>query len=116
MPTIEDLQTIKVIIIPGSGHSSYNHTVSWIPPLKDFIRRVMNEFPHIKLIGGCFGEQSTAAAMGGKVEKMPHNPERPKCLGREHIQLTDEFFQQPFVIRYMEKNGLTRDTFPKLIL
>jgi len=76
----------------------------------------MNEYPHIKLIGGCFGEQVTAAAMGGKVEKMPYNSEKPKCLGREHVQLTDDFFEQGFVKRYMDKSGLTRETFPKLIL
>jgi GMP synthase-like glutamine amidotransferase len=76
----------------------------------------MNEHTHIKLIGGCFGEQVTAQTMGGKVEKMPKNEETPKCLGREHIQLTDEFFHQSFVVRYMEKNGLTKETFPKMIL
>jgi GMP synthase-like glutamine amidotransferase len=115
-PSVEDLQNLKAIIIPGSGHSTYSTKTSWIPLLKDFIRRVMNEFPHIRLIGGCFGEQSIACAMGGVVEKMPYNPENPKCLGREHIQLTDEFFQQPFVIRFMEKNDLTRETFPRMIL
>ena len=117
LPSEEDLKSAKAIIFPGSGHAVYNeHKVSWIPPLKDFIRRVINECPHIRIIGGCFGEQTTAVAMGGKVEKMPYNAERPKCLGREHIQLTDEFFEQAFVKRYMDKVGLTRETFPKLIL
>lgn len=54
--------------------------------------------------------------MGGKVEKMPYNAVTPKIIGREEIKPTDEFFEQPFVKRYMEKNLLTRDTFPKVIL
>lgn len=93
LPSDEHLKTLRTVIIPGSGHAVYNANVSWIPEVKDFIRRVITEYPHIKIIGGCFGEQITAAAMGGKVEKMPYNPERPKCLGREHIQFTDEFFE-----------------------
>jgi len=94
LPSEEDLATIKTIIIPGSGHAVYNeHKVSWISPLKAFIRRVMNECAHIRIIGGCFGEQITASAMGGKVEKMPYNAERPKCLGREQVQLSDEFYE-----------------------
>jgi len=93
LPSEEDLKSLKAIIIPGSSHSVYNATVSWIPHLKDFIRNVINEHPHIKLIGGCFGEQVTAAAMGGHVEKMPYNAENPKCLGREHVKMTDEFFE-----------------------
>ena len=56
LPSDEELKTIKGIILPGSGASVYDNKVSWIPPLLDFIRRVMNEYPHIKLIGGCFGE------------------------------------------------------------
>jgi len=116
LPSEEDLKTIKTIIFPGSGHSVYDESVSWIPGLKDFIRRIFNEYPQIKMIGGCFGEQVTAQAMGGRVEKMPRNEERPKCLGREHIQLTDEFFEQPFVKKYMAKTGLTRETFPNMVL
>lgn len=115
-PSDEELQTIKGIILPGSGVSVYNKTVPWIPTLLDFIRRVINEYPHIRIIGGCFGEQSTAEAMGGKVEKMPYNPERPKVLGRELCVPTDQFFEQPFVKRYMDKNNYTKETFPKMVL
>lgn len=94
LPSDDDLKTIRAIIFPGSGHAVYNEDkVAWIPPLKDFIRRILNEYPHIRIIGGCFGEQVTAAAMGGKVEKMPYNEARPKCLGREHVQLTDDFYE-----------------------
>lgn len=85
LPSEEDLKTLKAIIFPGSGHSVYDETVTWVPALKEFIRRVINEYPQIRIIGGCFGEQVTAQAMGGRVEKMPYNAENPKCLGREHV-------------------------------
>jgi len=54
--------------------------------------------------------------MGGRTEKMPYNSERPKCLGREWIQPTDEFYEQPWVKRYMENNSYERETFPKIVL
>jgi GMP synthase-like glutamine amidotransferase len=76
----------------------------------------LNEYPNIKMVGGCFGEQATAMAMGGNVEKMPYNAERPKIIGREEIKPTDEFFEQGFVKRFMDNNQLSRDTFPRLVL
>jgi GMP synthase-like glutamine amidotransferase len=97
LPSEEELQTIKCLILPGSGRSVYDTTVGWIAPLKEFIVRIINDYPHIKIIGGCFGEQVTAQAMGGLTTKMPYNAERPKCLGREWIQPTDNFFEQRFV-------------------
>jgi hypothetical protein len=57
LPSDDDLKSIKAIIFPGSGHAVYNeHKVAWITDLKHFIRRILNEHPHIKIIGGCFGE------------------------------------------------------------
>jgi len=84
-PTDEELKSLKCVIIPGSSRSAYDNTTTWIPSVKDFIRTVMNEHPHIKLIGGCFGMQVTASTMGGKAEKMPYNPDKPNIIGREHI-------------------------------
>jgi GMP synthase-like glutamine amidotransferase len=115
-PSDEDLATIRTIIFPGSSRSAYDTSVSWVGEVKDFIRRVMNEYPHIKIIGGCFGKQATAMAMGGNVEKMPFNAERPKIIGREEIKPTDEFFEQGFVKRFMDNNQYTRETFPKIVL
>jgi len=34
----------------------------------------MNNYPHIKWLGGCFGEQAIAHTMGGLVEKRPLDP------------------------------------------
>jgi GMP synthase-like glutamine amidotransferase len=84
---------LKLIILSGSGQSAYDTSVSWIPGLKDFIRHVYKNYPHVKIIGGCFGEQITAYSLGGMVEKMPYNAKVEKCLGREWIKPTDEFFE-----------------------
>jgi GMP synthase-like glutamine amidotransferase len=54
---------------------------------------VYKNHPHIKIIGGCFGEQITAHTLGGLVEKLPYNPKIEKCLGREWIKPTDVFFE-----------------------
>lgn len=116
LPTEEELSTIKTIIFSGSGYSVYEENVSWIPVVQDYIRTIIRDYPNIKLIGGCFGEQIIAQALGGKVEKMPHNPHRESCLGRELINMTDDFFQQAFAQRYMGNNGLTQETFPKMVL
>lgn len=56
LPSEEDLKTLKAVIIPGSSRSAYDNTTTWIPEIKDFIRTVLNEYPNIKLVGGCFGE------------------------------------------------------------
>lgn len=115
-PSEEELKTMKYLIIPGSCRSVYDSTVSWIPAVKEYIRRVFNDYPHIKIFGGCFGEQITAQTMGGNVERMPPNPERPKIIGREQVKFTDEFYELDWVKRYMEKNDLTRDTLTDVTL
>jgi hypothetical protein len=44
------------------------------------------------------------------------SPDRVKIIGREHIKLTEDFFGLPYVIKYMEKKGLTKEAFPKIVL
>jgi len=107
LPSEDDMKTLKAVIIPGSSRSSYDNTTTWIPVVKDFIRTLLNEYPDIKLIGGCFGEQTIAATMGGKAEKMPYNAERPNIIGRELIQPTDDFYSQSWVKSFMAKNNYT---------
>jgi hypothetical protein len=41
---------------------------------------------------------------------------REKIIGREHIKLTDAFFELPYITRYMKDKGLSRDTFPPLVM
>lgn len=57
-------------------------------------------------------------ALGGKCEQMKDiDPRRKKILGREHIQLTDAFFEMPYVQKYMRDKGIaSREDFPPLVL
>lgn len=68
------------------------------------------------MVGGCFGEQLLAHTLGGKTEKMHMNPKRPKVLGREFINPTNEFFDQRWVKKYMNDKNLTRKNFPNIVL
>ena len=42
--------------------------------------------------------------------------DRPKILGRETIKLTEAFFEQHYVQRYMKEHGLSVETFPSVVL
>jgi GMP synthase-like glutamine amidotransferase len=45
-PSTEELKHLKGIVFPGSKYSAYDdETLSWLPPLKENIRRVYNEYP-----------------------------------------------------------------------
>ena len=110
------LKTMKVLILPGSGHSAYEENNDWLDKLKDFVKKVWVEYPHIKIVGGCFGSQVLAHCLGGKVEKMKLTKERPKILGRELIKMTDDFYNLGWVKRFLKKNNLTKENIPPIVL
>lgn len=47
---------------------------------------------------------------------MPQRTVRHKVIGRELIDMTDEFYTQPWVLNYMARHNLTKKTFPKIVL
>ncbi len=53
----------------------------------------MANYPHIKMIGVCYGHQLIASSCGGLVEKLPMKVDMPRVIGREKIILTDDLFQ-----------------------
>ncbi len=55
-------------LITGSRHGVYDG-LSWIEPLKAFLRRARAE--GVPIIGVCFGHQIMAEAFGGRAEKWP---------------------------------------------
>jgi len=57
-----------------------------------------------------------AQYLGGKVQKMFLGVDRPKILGRESIKLSESFFELAYVQKYMSDQGLTKDTFPTVVL
>lgn len=69
-PTREQLKEMKGIIFPGAEDCSFDNSLPWLQGLRDFIKMVYDEYPHIKIIGCCFGHQIIAGVLGGKAEKM----------------------------------------------
>jgi GMP synthase-like glutamine amidotransferase len=117
VPSKEDLKSIKVNIFPGSARAVYEKSNTFVDTVSEMIRDVIENYPEIKLFGSCFGHQIFAHALGGKVEQMTSIPEdRKKVIGRELIQLTDPFYELPYVSSYMKKKGYTRETLPALIM
>lgn len=55
-------------LLTGSRHGTYEEH-AFIPPLEDFIRRAYAA--GVPLVGICFGHQTIAQALGGRVEKFP---------------------------------------------
>lgn len=53
-------------LITGSKFSAYG-AQPWIPPLKEFILKIVEA--RLPLVGICFGHQIIAEALGGRVEK-----------------------------------------------
>lgn len=87
IPTIQDLQKFKGIIISGSPKSA-NDNIDWIWKLKELVQnaaKVWEEAPkqRSKIIGVCFGHQLIASALGGKVER---NPDKDFVAQTEEIK------------------------------
>jgi GMP synthase-like glutamine amidotransferase len=98
VPTDEDLKSIKALVFPGSARAVYDESNLFVPVVSEFIRKVIDRLPHIKLFGSCFGHQIFAHALFGQVEQMKDiSPDRVKIIGREHIKLTEDFFKLPYV-------------------
>ncbi len=45
------------------------------------------------MVGVCFGHQLLAHALGGRVERMTNLNGRPLFIGREEINVKDNFFE-----------------------
>ena len=117
LPTEGDLQSIKVLVFPGSARAVYDESNLFVSVVSAFIRKVMESYPSVKLFGSCFGHQIFGHALGGQTSQMQGIPSwRQKIIGREHIQLTDSFFTMPYVQKYMSDNSLTIDTFPSIVM
>lgn len=54
-PTEQDLKDCKVVIFPGSAYDAYKDDIEWIVACRNIVTKIYREYPHIKLIGGCFG-------------------------------------------------------------
>ena len=57
---------LKGVVISGSGCSSYDQA-DWIIQMKEWVV-VASKYPHLKIVGSCFGHQLFAEALGGGVK------------------------------------------------
>ncbi|CED84458.1 Predicted glutamine synthetase [Phaffia rhodozyma] len=73
------------LLISGSFATVYQEAkYPWIPQLLTFLRRVGDDFAHVRMIGICFGLQCLTRAYGGEVVRNPAGWE----LGTYDINLT----------------------------
>lgn len=89
-PTESELKKIQGIVISGSEWSVYDNTVQPIGKFLEKLRNLVKNHPEIKILGVCFGCQSLAQALGGKVEKMSLGP-KPMLMMREKLSLLNDF-------------------------
>ena len=103
LPSEAELEQMEAIFIPGSVASVNDFEKHpWLPVLTRLVQNVFENHPHIKIVGICFGAQIIAQALGGQVERMPmfdivSASKVPLFIGKETIDLREEFFAQPFV-------------------
>ncbi|CDW86551.1 UNKNOWN [Stylonychia lemnae] len=115
-PDEKTLKNLKGIILPGSKYSVYDESLTWIEPLKDFVRKVYYDYQNIKLVGICFGHQLIAHSLGGKTEKMKQDVSNCMYIGKEEIKLQNTFFELPFVQKVLENVDISNIRINPLIL
>lgn len=54
-PSHEDLLSLQAIVFPGSHISVYDTKVPFNEEYRKFAQKVYYEYPHIKMVGICFG-------------------------------------------------------------
>jgi len=89
-PTEEELKKVKGVVISGSEWSVYNTSIEAIPVFLGRLRNLIHYHPSIKIIGICFGCQSLAQTLGGKVSKMKLE-NKPMLMNREKLNFMNNF-------------------------
>ncbi|KAH8427488.1 uncharacterized protein LDX57_005201 [Aspergillus melleus] len=82
---------ISAILLTGSAPAAYDTaTHPWINPLADYLTRIYNDFPHVKIFGSCFGHQILAQTLLSPPLKNELCPEGRE-MGLVPIALTEGF-------------------------
>ncbi|KAJ3177995.1 hypothetical protein HDU85_005715 [Gaertneriomyces sp. JEL0708] len=84
LPDEEEMNEFQSVLISGSRHDAHGDE-EWVLRLRDWIRRVWKNKPHVNFSGVCFGHQILARALGGRLGSGPTGWE----LARTRIHLTD---------------------------
>ncbi len=99
LPSEEDLENTKGIIIPGSHLTVYDD-IDFLRKTEQWINQFHLSNKNVKFLGICFGLQIFMTAMGGKVEKM----NTPFVRGPTKIEIEDSFWELEFV----RKSGVNK--------
>ncbi|KAF6752832.1 cytoplasmic protein [Ephemerocybe angulata] len=105
-PTKEKIDDYDGIILTGSAASAYEN-VEWVNKLVAFVKDLVENRSHIKVIGICFGHQIIARAFGG--ECVPNGGRWE--IGPTPLALTD-LGQRIFGVESLNIQAMHRDHVP----
>jgi GMP synthase (glutamine-hydrolysing) len=93
LPRIEELAQYDGLVLTGSHYSVLDKDLPWLQQLFAVIRYCVDNESAPRIVGGCFGCQAIAVALGGRVAK---NPNGSFVFAAEKIVLNDSLISKDF--------------------
>jgi len=108
-PSDEILKAAKGLVIPGSPSSAHKDD-EWLIKTRDWLKKFDTDYPNIRFLGVCFGEQIICHSLGGKSDAMEGRQTDPKFFIAkvEEIDVNPGFYD----MKFMKKNA---DVLPKKV-
>lgn len=106
-PDDKMLKKAKCIIIPGSDLSVHDN-IAFLRKTEKYLFNLIKDieekgkYPHLKILGICFGLQIIMSGFGAKLNK--NNWDKNSRFGPEIINLKDEFWE----LNYVKKSMVTK--------
>jgi len=101
LPSDEELKKLKGIVISGAGHAAYDDS-PFHKELFEVLQKAYHGYPHLKLLGICFGCQSLAHCLGGRAAKM-EGLDVPFITDLAWVQLTKEMKEKSYYRKTLEQ-------------
>jgi len=93
-PDHDTLSKTKALIMPGSLLHIYEPGYPHFKKVQEFLKRILTDYPKIKILGICFGHQMFSETNGGLVLKRKGGE---SFSGVEEINIDDSFWDFNFV-------------------
>jgi len=90
LPALSELASYQGLVVTGSHHDAFDESLEWLTQLCAFLRAAQ-QAGGVKMLGGCFGCQVLARALGGRVGR---NPSGKFTVGSERLELTRALAQR----------------------